>query len=238
MREADHRKDQFLAALSHELRNPLGAMASALQVLRIQEDFAPTSIRALGVLERQLTLVSRLVGDLLEVSRISQGKIDLQLDPVDISSVVCGAVESVRPIVEAREQALTLEMPPEPVMVEADAARLTQVVVNLLNNASKYTDGGGAIVVDVRVTPPHAEIVVRDNGIGIPKDMQPKIFEVFTQVEAHRARSEGGLGLGLSLAQWLTQLHGGTIAVYSDGPGQGSEFVVRLPLMAHASGRS
>jgi PAS domain S-box-containing protein len=238
LREADHRKDQFLAALSHELRNPLGAMASALQVLRIQEDFAPTSIRALGVLERQLALVSRLVGDLLDVSRISQGKIDLQLDPLDISSLVSGVLETVRPRIEAREQALTLEVPPDPVMVEGDAARLTQVVVNLLNNASKYTDSGGAIAVDVRATPPHAEIVVRDNGIGIPKDMQPKIFEVFTQVEAHRARSEGGLGLGLSLAQWLTQLHGGSVAVHSDGPGQGSEFVVRLPLIAHASARS
>ena len=213
-------------------------MASALQVLRIQQDFEPTSIRALGVIERQLALVSRLVGDLLEVSRISQGKIDLQLDPRRHLVARLWRLESVRPRIEAREQALTLEMPPDPVMVEADAARLTQVVVNLLNNASKYTDSGGAIVVDVRATPPHAEIVVRDNGIGIPKDMQPKIFEVFTQVEAHRARSEGGLGLGLSLAQWLTQLHGGSVAVHSDGPGQGSEFVVRLPLMAHGSARS
>lgn len=238
LREADHRKDRFLAALSHELRNPLSAMASAVQVLQIQQDFAPMSIRALGVLERQLALVSRLVGDLLEVSRISQGKIDLQLDPLDISALVCGALETVRPRIEAREQALTLEMPPDPVMVEGDAARLTQVVINLLNNASKYTDSGGAIVVDVRATPPNAEIVVRDNGIGIPKDMQPKIFDVFTQVEAHRARSEGGLGLGLSLAQWLTQLHGGTVAVHSDGPGLGSEFVVRLPLMASASAGS
>jgi signal transduction histidine kinase len=231
LRDADRRKDQFLAALSHELRNPLGAMASALQVLGLQEDHTPASVRALSVIQRQLAHISRLVEDLLEVSRISEGKIELRLDPVDPATFVTAAVETVRPQIDARQQTITVDFPSMAATVRGDEQRLTQVLVNLLINASKYTDERGKIRVTVQCCQNFVEIVVRDNGIGIPLDMQPRIFDLFSQVDDHRQRSEGGLGLGLSLVQRLTDLHGGTVTVQSEGPGRGSEFVVRLPAL-------
>ena len=231
LRQADQRKDQFLAALSHELRNPLGAMASAVEVLGLQKDHTPASIGALSVIRRQLAHMTGLVDDLLEVSRISEGKIDLRLDHVDATTVVATAVETVRPQIDKRRQTIIVECPPTPAVVKGDAQRLTQVMVNLLSNASKYTDEDGEIRVTVVPSRKDVEIVVGDNGIGIPLEMQPRIFEPFSQVADHRNRSQGGLGLGLSLVQRLTQLHGGTVAVRSDGPGRGSEFIVRLPSM-------
>ena len=235
LRDADQRKDRFLAALSHELRNPLTAIASAVQVLGIQSDPTPTTERVIGVIERQLRQMTRLVDDLLEVARISQGKLDLQREPVEASTFVLTAADTVRGRLQARQQNLELVLDPHPILVEVDPPRLTQVVVNLLTNASKYTDDGGRIAVTLRSGEGHAEIVVRDTGIGIPHEMQGRIFDLFTQVEHHRERSEGGLGLGLAIVQRLTQLHGGTVSVSSDGPGCGSEFVVRLPLAATAN---
>lgn len=235
LRDADQRKDRFLAALSHELRNPLAAIASAVQVLGVQSDPTPMTERAIGVLERQLAQMTRLVDDLLEVARISQGKLDLHCQPVEASTFVIAAADTVRGRLQTRQQTLDLALDPNPILVEVDAGRLTQVVVNLLTNASKYTDEGGRISVTLRSCGGHAEIAVRDTGIGIPHDMQGRIFDLFTQVDHHRDRSEGGLGLGLAIVQRLTQLHGGSVSVHSDGPGHGSEFVVRLPLAATAS---
>ena len=235
LRDADQRKDRFLAALSHELRNPLAAIASAVQVIGVQSDPTPMTERAIGVLERQLAQMTRLVDDLLEVTRISQGKLDLHREPVEASTFVIAAADSVRGRLQARQQALDLALDPNPIRVEVDPPRLTQVVVNLLTNASKYTDDGGRIALTLRSSGGHAEIVVRDSGIGIPHEMQGRIFDLFAQVEQHRERSEGGLGLGLAIVQRLTQLHGGSVSVYSDGPGHGSEFIVRLPLAATAN---
>lgn len=238
LRDADLRKDRFLAALSHELRNPLAAIASAAQVLGIQSDPPPMTERAIGVIERQLAQMTRLVDDLLEVARVSQGKLALHREPVEASTFVLAAADTVRARVQARQQSLDLALDPNPIIVEVDAPRMTQVVVNLLTNASKYTDNGGRIAVALRACGANAEIVVRDTGIGIPRDMQGQIFDLFAQVEQHRERSEGGLGLGLAIVERLTQLHGGTVSVHSDGPGHGSEFVVRLPLAATANIRS
>lgn len=231
LRDADRRKDQFLAALSHELRNPMQALSSAASVLRLQHDGSPASGRALDILERQLSQMTRLVDDLLEVSRISEGKIRLEIEALDAASIVGAAVEAMRPRIESRQQRLAIERTGAPVVVEGDAQRLTQVIVNLLNNASKYTDANGDIIVSVRARDTDAEISVRDTGVGIPPELQPYIFEPFMQVDAHRGRSEGGLGLGLSLVERLTKLHGGSVSVHSKGVGLGSEFVVRLPLL-------
>jgi PAS domain S-box-containing protein len=231
LRNADRQKDQFLAALSHELRNPLAAISYALQMLRLKGPEHEPTARAASVIERQVGQIQRMVDDLLEVSRISEGKVSLKLEPVDAAQCVAAAVETVRPQVDERRQRLHIDAPAGPLLVEGDLQRLTQVLVNLLNNASKYSDQGGEIRVALRGGDREAEIVVSDEGVGIPKDMQSRIFELFAQVDAHRARSEGGLGLGLALVKRLVQLHGGTVAVRSDGPGQGSEFAVRLPLI-------
>jgi signal transduction histidine kinase len=209
-------------------------MSSALGILRLQDDFSSRSARAVGVIERQLAQMTRLVDDLREVSRISEGKLDLQAQEIEAWSFVVAAVETVRPQLDARRQVLIVQEGPEPLVVRGDAQRLTQVVVNLLNNASKYTDEGGRISVTLRTTADNVEIAVRDTGIGIPADMQTAIFDLFTQVDQHRDRSGGGLGIGLALVQRLVLLHGGTVVVRSDGPGTGSEFIVRLPRIVHA----
>jgi len=230
LRRADRQKDHFLAALSHELRNPLAAVSYALQMLRLKgADHEPTA-RAVSVIDRQVGQIQRLVDDLLEVSRISEGKVSLKLEPVDAKHFVAAAAETVRPQLAERRQRLRIDSADGPLVVEGDLQRLTQVVVNLLNNASKYSDEEDEIRVTLRGSDRDAEILVSDSGIGIPIEMQAQIFELFTQVDEHRERSEGGLGLGLALVRRLVHLHRGTVAVRSNGPGQGSEFAVRLPL--------
>jgi PAS domain S-box-containing protein len=227
LREADRRKDEFLAMLAHELRNPLAPIRNALHLLRIS-GAGPVAAEARDVMERQLTQLIRLVDDLLEVSRISRGKIELRRADVDLAGVVASAVETSRPAIDAARHRLEIRLPPAPLHVEGDFVRLSQVVANLLNNAAKYTDPGGRIALSVQREGAEAEIRVQDNGVGLAPELLPRIFDMFAQ--ADRARAAGGLGIGLALAKMLVDLHGGRIEARSGGVGRGSEFAVRLPV--------
>ena len=227
LREADRRKDEFLAMLAHELRNPLAPIRNALHLLRIS-GAGPVAAEARDVMERQLTQLIRLVDDLLEVSRISRGKIELRRAAVDLAGVVASAVETSRPAIDAARHRLEIRLPPAPLHVEGDFVRLSQVVANLLNNAAKYTDPVGRIALSVQREGAEAEIRVQDNGVGLAPELLPRIFDMFAQ--ADRARAAGGLGIGLALAKMLVDLHGGRIEARSGGVGRGSEFAVRLPV--------
>ena len=227
LREADRRKDEFLAMLAHELRNPLAPIRNALHLLRVS-GAGPVAAEARDVMERQLTQLIRLVDDLLEVSRISRGKVELRRAAVDLAGVVASAVETSRPAIDAARHRLEIRLPPAPLQIEGDFVRLSQVVANLLNNAAKYTDPGGRIALSVQREGAEAEIRVQDNGVGLAPELLPRVFDMFAQ--ADRARAAGGLGIGLALAKMLVELHGGRIEARSDGPGRGSEFAVRLPL--------
>ena len=235
------RKDEFLAMLSHELRNPLAPLASAVQLLRLQNNEAPVQQQALNVIERQVGQLKHLVDDLLEISRITSGSIRLRQERISVGSVVERALETARPLTGQRRHELTVSLPPQPIWLHADATRIEQVLVNLLVNAAKYTDEGGRIWLSVEqeeaaeaaVTAPMVVIRVRDNGIGIAPELLPRIFDLFTQAERSIDRSQGGLGIGLCLVQRLVELHAGSVKAYSV-PGQGSEFVVRLPGMPAA----
>jgi signal transduction histidine kinase/CheY-like chemotaxis protein len=240
MTETDRRKDEFLAMLGHELRNPLAPIVNALYLLR-ESSPAPASGGSLVMLDRQVQRITRLVDDLLDVARITTGTIALQKKPVELARVVESALEASRPLLAERRHQLTVSLPAEPVYLEADLVRLEQVISNLVNNAAKYTDPGGKIEVAAELadvgTEPAAQALlrVRDNGIGIPRDMLDRIFGLFTQVDRSlSSASQWGMGIGLTLARTLVELHGGSIAAHSAGPGQGSEFVVRLPLMKGA----
>ncbi len=224
------RKDEFLAMLSHELRNPLSPILNAVHLLRLQGDENLIQQEARSVIERQVGQLSHLVGDLLEVARFTSGKV--RLDPVrmDLRGVVERSAESVRPLIERRRHALTVDLPEEPIWLEADPSRLEQVVVNLLNNAAKYTDEGGRISLSARQEGGEAVVSVRDTGVGIDLEKFPDIFDLFTQADRSLDRSQGGLGIGLALVQRLVAMHRGTVEVRSDGLGRGSEFTVRLPL--------
>ncbi|HEY3566443.1 MAG TPA: PAS domain S-box protein [Thermoanaerobaculia bacterium] len=232
LEEADLRRNEFLAMLSHELRNPLAPIKNALSVMRLSGVSEPSLDWARTVVERQVSHLTRLVDDLLDVSRIAVGKITLQRKPLDLSQVVTAAVEASRPLIDSRGHWLTVVVPQEPVPVEGDLTRLAQTLMNLLNNAAKYTPSGGEIRLSVEKEEGMAVIRVRDTGVGITADLLPKIFELFTQGERALDRSEGGLGIGLTLAQRLVKLHGGSIEALSEGPDRGSEFVIRLPLTA------
>ena len=231
--EADRRKDEFLAMLGHELRNPLAAIRNAIWILEEAGSAEYQDVRQREVIERQTHHLVRMVDDLLDVSRVTLGKIGLHIQPVDLQNVAerCLSELGMRKLAESHE--LTLTVKTESVLVQGDPVRLEQVVCNLLHNAVKYTPRGGAI--EVRVGPEDGEAVVRvcDTGLGISEDMLTRIFEPFTQVESSRKRSEGGLGLGLPLVRSLVQLHGGTVAARSDGRGRGSEFIVRLPRLGN-----
>jgi signal transduction histidine kinase/ActR/RegA family two-component response regulator len=229
---ADRRKDEFLAVLAHELRNPLAPIRNSLHVLRLTGRHDAGAERVLQMMERQVGHMVRLVDDLLEVSRITQGRIELRKEPLELAAVVRVAVETSRPLIEAAGHRIVLELPPEPVAVEGDAVRLTQVVANLLNNAAKYSDPGGRIALEVRREADSVAISVRDAGWGIPADMLPRLFDPFTQVARHAHRAQGGLGIGLTLVKTLVELHGGSVRAHSEGEGRGSEFVIRLPLAA------
>lgn len=229
--EANRHKDEFLATLAHELRNPLAPIRNAVQYLGMEGLTERDVKTARDVISRQVAVMVRLIDDLLDVSRISRNKLDIRKQRVELASVVESAIESSRPLIQQCGHELTIRLPPETVALDADPVRLAQVFLNLLNNAAKYTKRGGHIWLTADREGSDAVVSVRDNGIGIPSDMLPHIFEMFTQVDRSLERSQGGLGVGLTLVRRLLDLHDGTIEARSDGPDQGSEFVVRLPLI-------
>jgi PAS domain S-box-containing protein len=229
LREADRRKDEFLATLAHELRNPLAPIRNSLHIFRMTGVQNPAVERVADMMERQVGHMVRMVDDLLEVSRISRGKIELRKERVELAGVLRNAVDTSLPLIEAGKHRLSVDIPDEPLMMDADPVRLAQVFANLLNNSAKYTPPGGDIAVKVTVDAGLAQICVSDNGEGIPPGMLNRVFNMFTQVETG-ARAQGGLGIGLTLAKTLVHLHGGTIEARSEGKGLGCEFYVRLPL--------
>ena len=233
-READSRKDQFLATLAHELRNPLAPISNALQVWQMVEHKPDDARRLREMMGRQVRQMVRLIDDLLDVSRITRGRIELRNAPLDLRDALHAAVESQQPFVDAQRHALSVDVPGFPLMVVADHGRLVQVFGNLLNNAAKYTPAGGHIRIAASLEGGQAVVRVRDDGAGIPPAMLDAIFEMFTQVDASVERAHGGLGIGLTLVKNLVELHGGRVHARSDGPGRGSEFVVTLPAVDQA----
>ena len=230
---SNRRKDEFLATLAHELRNPLAPIRSALQVMNLTADGATVS-RARRIAERQVQHMVRLVDDLLDVSRITQDKLKLRRQSVKLADLVRDAVEANQVTIDNAKHELTVKIPSEPIWLDVDPARMTQVLANLLNNAAKYTPERGRISLEAeieRAADATAQLCIRvaDSGIGIKPDMLPRIFDMFTQVDSTIERSQGGLGIGLTLVRRLVQMHGGSVDVTSDGPGKGSEFIVRLP---------
>jgi len=225
---ANRSKDEFLAILGHELRGPLSPILGALYLLKLPNE----SRRAELIIERQVHHLARLVDDLLDVSRISRGKVDLQLEMVEITEIVTKAIEMVTPLIEERRHDLTTQVPQNGLTVHGDATRLSQVVSNLLTNAAKYTEPGGKIVIVAERIGDDVEIRLRDNGIGIASDVLPRVFDLFVQDRpgAVTDRARGGLGLGLTIVKSLVESHGGTVSAKSDGRGHGSEFTIRLPL--------
>jgi signal transduction histidine kinase/DNA-binding response OmpR family regulator len=237
LREADRQKDEFLAMLSHELRNPLAPIRNSVEILRRIGLKDPVLMTARDMIDRQVTHVVRLVDDLLDVSRVSRGKVQLQKEPLDLEKAVQQAVETTRQLVEARRHELTVTLPQHPVRVEGDFTRLAQVVVNLLDNAAKYTERGGKVWISVEANHDRAFVRVRDSGRGIDPPALKRLFELFYQGDRDLDRSEGGLGIGLSLVKRLVEMHGGTVEARSAGRGHGSEFVVCLPCLPAAPER-
>ncbi|HET8552941.1 MAG TPA: ATP-binding protein [Gammaproteobacteria bacterium] len=227
---ANRRKDEFLATLAHELRNPLAPLTTALEVLQRTDDPAVLE-RTRGLMERQVRQMSRLIEDLLDLSRAGLGKISLRKERINLVAAVSQAVETTEPVIAANNQNLTVTLPAAPILLDADPARLTQVFVNLLTNAAKFTTGGGHIWLTVEDARPDAIVSVRDDGIGIPPNRMAGIFEMFAQVK-NSAERTGGLGIGLALVRRLIDMHGGVIEAHSEGTGHGSEFIVRLPRVA------
>jgi PAS domain S-box-containing protein len=230
LQDADRRKDEFLATLAHELRNPLAPIRNALELLRREDGHGTVAEQSRKMMERQVGQMVRLIDDLIDVSRISRGKIDLRRQRVELEVAVRSAVEATRPLVEAEAHELTVALPPEPIYLDADQTRLTQVFSNLINNAAKYTESGGHIWLSAERQGGEVAVSVRDTGIGIPAEHLPRLFEMFSQVAPALERSQGGLGVGLSLVRGLVRLHGGSVEAHSGGPGRGSEFIVRLPV--------
>ena len=235
LREVDQRKDEFLATLGHELRNPLAPLLTAVQLLKAAARNDATVARVCPVMERQISHLVRLVNDLLEVSRITRGLIEVRQEPMDLIFAVQSALDASRPLLDAAGHVLTVDFPTGQVPVRGDAVRLTQVFSNLLNNATKYTAAGGHIFIGVTTTDGCAVVTVRDDGIGIPRDRLGSIFEMFTQVDRSSRLSQGGLGIGLTLVRSLVTMHGGTVEAHSDGSGTGSQFSVSLPLIASSA---
>jgi signal transduction histidine kinase len=236
LEEADRRKDEFLAMLGHELRNPLSAVSNALHLLGLRAGSDPSLQRMHDVLQRQTRNMTRLVDDLLDVSRITRGKIELRKEPMDLGAIVERAVRGMRPFIDARGHELSVSLPPEPITVQVDPTRLEQVITNLLHNAAKYTEPGGRISLTAGREGDDAVLRVRDTGVGIAPDLLARVFDLFTQAERSLDRSQGGLGVGLTLVRRLVEMHGGKVRASSAGPGTGSEFEVRLPLEKAAPG--
>ena len=234
LREADRRKDQFLAMLAHELRNPLAPISNAVQIMKVQGLGGDNFDWSVKVIEGQVKHMTRMVDDLLDVSRITRGKVVLQKEPTELESVVGLAVEASRPLVEDYGHRLSVTLPDHPTTLEIDPARMAQVISNLLNNAAKYTDEEGEIALEARQEGPEVVIRVRDNGSGIAPELLPHIFDMFTQADQTLSRSRGGLGIGLTLVRSLVEMHQGRVTAHSEGPGLGSEFTVRLPITPDA----
>jgi len=232
LRESDRRKDEFLAILAHELRNPLAPLRNALAILDQSGDDAAVIRRVRPMMERQLGVLVRLVDDLLDVSRITRDRLELRREPVEVGAVIAQAVETIRPLVDAARHQLVVATTPETLVVDADPVRLAQVIANLLNNACKFTPPGGQIWLRAERQGDELALAVKDTGAGIAPEMACRVFDLFTQLDHSLERTSGGLGIGLTLVKRLVELHGGTVAVHSDGPGKGSEFRVRLPLVA------
>jgi signal transduction histidine kinase len=232
LKEEAQRKDEFLAMLAHELRNPLAPVRNALQIIKMPEASAQDVSKAREMMERQLQHLVRLVDDLLDVSRIMRNRIELRKERVDLTTVFARAVETAQPVMDAQGHRLNVSLPAEPIAVEGDVMRLAQVVGNLLVNAAKYTDKAGYIWLTGQREDQEAVIRVRDTGIGIDAKLLPEIFDLFVQSDRSLARSQGGLGIGLTLVKRLVELHGGSVTAHSPGLGQGSEFVVRLAALA------
>jgi PAS domain S-box-containing protein len=230
LKEGDRRKDEFLATLAHELRNPLAPIRNVVHVLQLTGGDDPAARKARDMIDRQLNHLVRLVDDLLDISRVSRGKLRLRAEPTDLETVVRNAVEVSRPLIEQSRHELTVSLPSETVPLRGDLVRLSQVFANLLNNAAKYTEPGGRITLTATVDGPTAVVSVRDTGVGIPPAALPRLFDIFSQVAGHQERSQGGLGIGLSLVKGLVELHGGIVEAHSNGPGTGSTFLVRLPV--------
>ncbi|WP_254509453.1 response regulator [Anatilimnocola floriformis] len=228
LKEADRRKDEFLAMLAHELRNPLAPIRNAIEILRYVG--LPTETeKVINILDRQAQQLSRLVDDLLDVSRVSRGKIELRKETLPLAMIVANAVEASRPLINRHKHRLIVNVADEDCLVQGDGARLTQVVMNLLNNAAKYTDDEGTIWLTATCDQQQFSVSVRDNGIGISAEMLPKVFDLFTQVDRTLERTEGGLGIGLTLVKRLVELHQGTVVARSEGHSKGSEFAISIP---------
>ena len=231
LRQADRRKDEFLALLAHELRNPLAPVRNAVTIMRMKGSADPELAWCRDVIERQANQLTRLVDDLLDVSRITRGKIKLQTERLQLAAVIAGAVETSRPVIDSHRHELAVTLPAQPVVIQGDLTRLNQVVANLLNNAAKYQNERGRIELTVSREKNEAVISVRDQGVGIAPEMQAQIFELFSQGERTPDRAQGGLGIGLSLVRNLVEMHGGSVRAVSRGLGHGSEFQVRLPCL-------
>ncbi|HWB77484.1 MAG TPA: response regulator [Nannocystaceae bacterium] len=234
LKEADRRKDEFLATLSHELRNPLAPILNAVQLLGIGGVGEDDRARMHAIIHRQVLHMVRLVDDLLDVSRITSGKIALQRERLSVDTVIARALETCAPLVDGRGLRVVVHTPDAPLEVDGDATRLVQVVANLLNNAAKFSEPGNAIEVSARREGNEAVLAIKDSGIGIDETMLPRVFELFTQMPVSGQRVGGGLGIGLAIVRQLVQMHGGSVTAFSRGRGHGSEFVVRLPLPSHA----
>jgi signal transduction histidine kinase/ActR/RegA family two-component response regulator len=237
LRDSDRRKDEFLATLAHELRNPLAPIRNALQIIQLAGNNGPAVEQARAMMERQLGQMVRLIDDLLDVSRISRGKFELRKERIELAAAIKSAVDTAQPLIDAAGHQLTVSGSPRPVYLDADPVRLAQVFSNLLNNAAKYMERGGRIW--LTVTPEEREVVVsvRDTGIGIPAEALPGIFDMFSQVDHSLEKAQGGLGIGLTLVKQLLEMHGGRIEARSEGAGKGSEFIARLPVVAVAPRR-
>jgi len=227
--EADRRKDEFLATLAHELRNPLAPIRHAVKLMESEQVEERQRLWAREVISRQVQRMALLLDDLLDVSRITKGRLDLKVEEVDLESLIRAAVETARPLIDTKQHRLKFDLPPRPVILAVDPLRLSQSLSNLLTNAAKYTDAGGLITLTVRVSQAGVSMSVKDTGIGFEPRALPELFAMFSQVDSAIARSEGGLGIGLALVKGLIELHGGTIEGFSAGPGTGSEFTIHLP---------
>ncbi len=227
--EADRRKDEFLATLAHELRNPLAPIRHAVKLMESERVEERQRLWAREVISRQVQRMALLLDDLLEVSRITKGRLDLKVEEVDLESLIRAAVETARPLIDTKQHRIRFDLPPRPVILAVDPLRLSQSLSNLLTNAAKYTDAGGLITLTVRISPAGVSMSVKDTGIGFEPRVLPELFAMFSQVDSAIARSEGGLGIGLALVKGLIELHGGTIEGFSAGPGTGSEFTIHLP---------
>ena len=231
LREEGLRKEHFIALLAHELRNPLAPLTNGLKLLRLARSDASVVAGAHAMMERQLSHMVRLVDDLLDVSRLSQNKIELRCSRVQLADVVSSAVETARPLIDSARHELIVSLPPRPIFLDADLTRLAQVFSNLLTNSAKYTEPGGRIWITALERDGDVVVTVRDSGIGIPTEALPRIFDMFAQAERNVERNAGGLGIGLAIVKGLVEMHGGSVTAESDGPGRGSTFTVTLPML-------